>query len=276
MATPFTKMHGLGNDFVVVDARGTPFAPEPGQVRRIADRRRGVGCDQLIVVGPGGEGEAAAMRVFNADGSQAEACGNGARCVGLLLMAEEGADGVRLGTPSGPVEARPAGPGRVSVDLPPPRLGWREIPLAEERDTLDLGLRCGPLAGGVAVNVGNPHAVFFVDDASAVDLADAGPRIENDPLFPERTNVEVVAVEAPDRLRMRVWERGAGITEACGSGACAALVAASRLKRAGREATVVLDGGELGVAWLDDGRLRLTGEAAASFRGELPPAAGGS
>lgn len=273
MAMPFTKMHGLGNDFVVVDARAAPFAPEAARVRRIADRRRGIGCDQLIVVGPGAEGEAAAMRVFNADGSPAETCGNGARCVGLLLLDEGAAEGVRFGTPAGPVEARPDGPGRVSVDLPPPRFGWRDIPLAEERDTLDLGLRCGPLAGGTAVSVGNPHAVFLVADADAVDLAGAGPRVERDPLFPERTNVEVVAVEAPDRLRMRVWERGAGITEACGSGACAAVVAAARLGRAGREATVVLDGGELGVAWLGDGRLRLAGEAAASFRGELPAGA---
>ncbi len=275
MATAFTKMHGLGNDFVVVDARTSPLRVSSEWVRRLADRRRGVGCDQVVTIEAGEDGEDAVARFFNAEGSEAEACGNGVRCVALLLLEEvSDRNEVRIGTASGLVTARFADQWGIVADLPAPRFDWRNIPLVEERDTLDLGISCGPLAGGTAVNVGNPHVVFVVNDANAVNLESLGPQIENMPLFPERTNVEVVTVLAPDRLRMRVWERGVGITEACGSGACAALVATSRLARTGRAATVVLDGGELDVEWLKDDRIRMAGEALKSFQGELPGVGG--
>jgi diaminopimelate epimerase len=269
----FTKMHGLGNDFVVLDGRDAPLALDAAGARAIADRRTGVGCDQLItILPPRTSGADAFMRILNADGDEVEACGNGARCVAAILMGEAGTERTVLETVVGLLPAERAAGGAIAVDMGEARLDWRDIPLAEEADTLALDLTVGPLSAPSAVNMGNPHAVFFVDDAQAVDLAAHGPEIEHHPMFPERINVEVVQVLSPTRLRMRVWERGVGITRACGTGACAALVAAHRRGLAGRAAEVVLDGGGLEIAWLENGHVRMAGPAAVSFTGALDPA----
>ena len=268
MERPFVKMHGLGNDFAVFDARERPFALGPARARAIADRRTGVGCDQILVLEPADAADAF-MRVVNADGGEAAACGNGARCAAALLMAENGKMRAALDTAAGLLTARAAPGGQVSVDMGEPRLDWQGVPLAEPRDTLHAGLSAGPLADPVAVGMGNPHAVFLVADAEAVDLETLGPRLETDPLFPERANIEAASLAGPGLLRMRVWERGAGITRACGTGACAALVAARRRGLCGRRATVRLDGGDLDIEWGADNRVRMTGPAATSFRGAL-------
>ncbi|MDH3792846.1 MAG: diaminopimelate epimerase, partial [Rhodospirillales bacterium] len=238
----FIKMHGLGNDFVVIDARREPFDLDDAQARTIADRRLGVGCDQLIVMEPAASSTADVfMRIRNADGGEVEACGNATRCVAALLMAERGGERCTVETRAGLLEAKPAGPDRIAVDMGEARLGWGDIPLAREMDTLHLGLSADGLSDPVAVNIGNPHAVFFVDDAEAVDLTGLGPRLEHDPLFPERANIGVAQVSGADRLRLRVWERGVGITRACGTGACAAAVAAHRRGLSGRKVEVMLD-----------------------------------
>ena len=270
---PFTKMHGLGNDFVVIDARRRPLAVAPALARAIADRRQGVGCDQLILIEPPARAEAAAfMRIFNADGGEVGACGNAARCVAALLLREKGAASLNLETAAGLVRAGLAAGGDLSVDLGPVRTDWQAIPLTEARDTLHLDVGSRALRDGVAVSVGNPHVVFFVDDVEAVPLAELGPLIEHDPLFPLRTNVEVAQVLRPNVLRVRVWERGAGITRACGTGACAAAVAAARRRLSERAVEVVMDGGPLQVTWRADGNVCLTGPVATSFSGSLPPA----
>ena len=272
----FIKMHGLGNDFVIVDARRRDFAPDAGQVRAIAHRRTGIGFDQLITLHEPADAAAdAAFTIRNADGGEAEACGNAARCVAWMAMERSGRDSVRLETASGMLSARRAGPLAVAVDMGAPRFGWRDIPLAAAADTLHLPLALGPLADAAAVSMGNPHAVFFVDDAEAVDLAALGPVLERDPLFPERANIGVAEIRGADRLRLRVWERGAGLTMACGTGACAALVAGHRRGATGRRATVELDGGPLDIAWGGDGRVTMTGPVAVSFRGAIDGAPAG-
>ena len=270
-ALPFLKMHGLGNDFVVIDARSRAVILDEREARHIADRRQGIGCDQLILIEPAKSRLADAfMRIRNADGGEVEACGNATRCVADLLMKEKGLSHVVIETVAGLLDAEAAGEGLVSVDMGPALLDWREIPLAKPMDTLHLDLSLGGLSDPVAVNTGNPHAVFFVGDAEAVDLTALGPVIERHPLFPERVNVEVATVISPERIRMRVWERGVGITRACGTGACATLVAAARRKLTGRRAEVILDGGSLEIEWLPDNHLRMTGPVAVSFSGELP------
>ena len=266
----FLKMHGLGNDFVVVDARSVPFTPDAVATRAIADRRTGVGCDQLIVLEPSATpGADLFMRILNADGSEVGACGNATRCVASLVMGETGRDHATIETVAGLLEARAAASGTVSVDMGPALTDWQAIPLARPMDTAHLALALGPLADPVAVSVGNPHAVFFVPDAEAVDLTALGPVLEHDPLFPERANIEVAQILSSGRIRMRVWERGVGITNACGSGACATLVAAARRGLTGRSAEIVLDGGSLTIEWTDQGRVIMTGPASLAFRGEL-------
>ncbi len=284
----FIKAHGLGNDFVIVDTRRNGRVIDAASAARIADRRRGVGFDQLIViaapngasgtVAPNGARQSAAggladarLIILNADGSEAEACGNGTRCAAWLLMREFGRDHLLLETEAGLLDAEKLADGRVSVDMGIAKHDWRDIPLGRAMDTLHLDLTRGPLADPVAVNIGNPHCVFFVPDAETVDIETLGPQIERDRLFPERTNVEVASILAPDRIRMRVWERGVGVTLACGSGACATLVAAARRKLTGTRATVVVDGGELEIEWLKDGHVRMTGPVAISFAGTLDP-----
>jgi diaminopimelate epimerase len=269
-AIPFIKMHGLGNDFVVIDARRDRLVLGAAAARAIADRRAGIGCDQVLVVEPPRNGAADAfLRILNADGGEAEACGNGTRCVARLVMDERRTEAAVVETVAGLLRAEAGPAGQVSVDMGEVRFGWRDIPLAGPVDTLRLPLAVGPLREPAAANVGNPHAVFFVDDAEAVPLAELGPRIEHHPLFPERANVEVAQVLAPDRIRLRVWERGAGVTRACGSGACAAVAAAHRRGLAARTADVILDGGLLRVAWRDDGHATMSGPVAVSFTGAV-------
>jgi diaminopimelate epimerase len=270
---PFLKMHGLGNDFVVLDARGGALTVGAAGARALADRHTGVGCDQLSVLEPPRHPAAQlAMRIRNPDGSEAEACGNATRCVAWLLGRETGDRRVRIETVAGLLEAEVLSDGQIAVDMGPARTGWREIPLARAVDTDRVELTLGPLSAPVCTNIGNPHATFFVDDAEAVDLAKLGPALEHDPLFPQRANIGVAAIGGRGEIRLRVWERGAGITRACGSGACAALVAACRRGLAGRRAVVALDGGSLDVCWRADGHVIMTGPAALSFEGAFDPA----
>jgi len=268
----FTKMHGLGNDFVVLDGRDGALAIGEADARAIGNRRTGVGFDQLLILQPARNGAADLfMRIMNPDGSEAEACGNGTRCVAAKVMDEIGRDILNIETVAGVLETQRGADGLVTVDMGPANLDWADIPLAEACDTLHLGIKNGALIDPVAINMGNPHMVFFVDDAESVDLAELGPALEHHPLYPERTNVEVVSLLGPDRVRMRVWERGAGITLACGSGACAAGVAAHRRGLTGRRIKVILDGGPLGIEWRDDGHVLMTGPVATSFEGHLAP-----
>ena len=267
---PFIKMHGLGNDFVVLDARADATRLSASRVRAIADRRTGVGCDQLIVVGPAKDSRAdVSMGILNADGGEVAACGNATRCVAAMLMEENGVDHAIIQTQAGLLEARDAGGGLVAVDMGLAQTDWKDIPLDSPADTLRLDVQAGPLAEPCAVGMGNPHAVFFVDDAESVDLETWGPIIENHEMFPERTNVEVAEVMGPNRIRMRVWERGVGVTRACGTGACAALVAAHRREYSDRCADVILDGGSLRIEWLESGRVRMTGPVTFAFRGTI-------
>jgi diaminopimelate epimerase len=271
---PFIKMHGLGNDFVVVDARRQPFPLTDASAKAIADRREGVGCDQLLILEPPTNGKADVfMRIRNHDGGEVGACGNGTRCVASLVMGEAGRDAIVIETAAGLLRAKAAGPDRITVDMGEARLDWRDIPLGpvegEERDTLHLGIENGPLKDPVGVNMGNPHAVFFVEDVESLPLEELGPPLEHHPLFPERANIGAAQVIGKDRLRLRVWERGAGLTRACGTGACAAAVAAARRGLTGRRVEIVLDGGTLTVEWLANGHVEMTGPVATSFHGEL-------
>lgn len=274
---PFTKMHGLGNDFVILDLRGGKKPPAPALVRAIADRRRAIGFDQLITI----EDErhpslAAYMGVWNPDGSRSGACGNATRCVAHLLMEEAGTESLTLRTDRGTLSAWQAQGGLVKVNMGPPKLEWEDIPLADASDTIRIDVKLGPidnpsLWGPGAVNMGNPHAVFFVDDVDAVPVEGLGPMIENHPMFPERTNVEFCQVIDRNRIRMRVWERGAGVTQACGSGACAAVVAGVRQGLIDRKCIVMLDGGPLTIEWSGSEDVYMTGPIALSFRGEIGP-----
>jgi len=264
-------MHGLGNDFVVFDARKQGLALSDAVARRIADRRFGVGCDQVIVIAKGHGDFDAEMIIRNADGGAVESCGNAARCVAKLLMQESSRNSVRIDTVGGPLECRAATDGRVSVDMGAPKLLWHEIPLAKAADTNMFQLNVdGTNHVASALSVGNPHLVLFVDDADQAPVATLGPRIESHPMFPERTNVEFVSIEGRDRLRMRVWERGVGVTMACGTGACATAVASFRRALSGRKVEVVLDGGTLEIELRErDEHILMTGPASAVFCGDI-------
>ncbi|MBI5940839.1 MAG: diaminopimelate epimerase [Caulobacterales bacterium] len=276
MSRPFLKMNGLGNDFVVVEARGEAFRPTPAEARAIADRVNGVGCDQLIAIEPTTRADAF-MRIWNADGGEVDACGNATRCVAWLLMEAAGRDDVVIETEAGLLSAvRAEGDKRVSVDMGPPELRWDRIPLAEEMDTKGIELQVGPIDAPHlhtpgAVNMGNPHVVFFVDqEPSDALVRGSGSLIEHHPMLPEGANIGFAWVKTPDRIRLRVWERGAGMTQACGTGACAALVACARRGLTGRSATIEMDGGELHVDWReDDGHVIMTGPVALEFTGRL-------
>ncbi len=267
MRVPFIKMHGLGNDFVVLDAREAPLPEMTARLAAaIADRKTGIGCDQLIVLEPSSRATVR-MRIFNADGGEVEACGNASRAVGLLL----GEPGT-IETLGGVIATDPGADG-VAVDMGEPRFGWDAIPLAYPLDTLTMPVGWNELENPAAVNVGNPHAVFFVPDNNAIALEQLGPLIEHDPLFPQRVNVNVATVLAPDEIRLRVWERGVGETRACGTGACATAVAAMRRGLVRRGAVRVnLPGGLLSIAWGADNRIIMTGPATESFRGSFDPA----
>ncbi|MGM0422314.1 MAG: diaminopimelate epimerase [Pseudomonadota bacterium] len=270
MNISFHKMHGLGNDFMIVDTRGVSISLAPEQIRQLGDRRFGVGFDQLILLEPSENPEADVfMRILNCDGSEAEACGNATRCVARLIMDGDDKAACAIETVAGLLQA--TGQGEViTVNMGKPRLDWQEIPLAEPFDTIAVDLRVGPLVNPCAVNIGNPHAVFFVPDADQVDLAHYGPLVETDPMFPKKTNVEIVHMIDEHTLRMRVWERGVGITGACGSGAAAAVVAAHRRDFIGRQAMVQLDGGVLTFNWdIDTDELFMAGPAAYVYKGEM-------
>lgn len=270
---PFIKMHGLGNDFVVLDARERALTIDAKAARAIADRHRGIGCDQILIIEKPKDPRATAfMRIRNADGGEAEACGNGARCVADLLMREAGRKDVSIETVAGILAATHAGERRVTIDMGEPRFGWRDIPLARDCDTLHVPLALGVLADPVCTSMGNPHATFFVTNVEAVDIATLGPKLEHDPLFPARANIGVAQILSRAQLRLRVWERGDGLTLACGSGACAALVAAHRRGLTERHAEVVADGGKLEIDWRADNHVMMTGPVAVSFEGVLDPA----
>ena len=276
MGRPFLKMNGTGNDFVVVEARSAPFAPTEAEVRAIADRAAGIGCDQLIAIEPSADGADAFMRIWNADGGEVAACGNATRCVGWLLAEAGGRDRVTIATAAGPLVAEKVGERQVRVDMGRPGLGWRDIPLVEEMDTRGIELQVGPIDDPVlhtpgCVSMGNPHVVFFVPDAASAPVQQVGPMIEHHRLFPERTNVNFAEIVSRDHIRLRVWERGVGETRACGTGACAALVAAARRGLADRKARVELTGGDLEIEWREsDDHVLMTGPVEVEFSGALP------
>ena len=263
MRVPFTKMHGLGNDFVMLDARAAPLPPmSEATARALADRTTGIGCDQLILLEPSDTADFR-MRIFNADGGEVEACGNASRAVALLH-----GKAARVETSGGLIEIEPA-EGGARVDMGKPRFEWDAIPLAYAMDTLGMPVAWGELEAPTAVNVGNPHVVFFVPDADAVPLDMMGPGIETDPLFPDRINVNVASISGNDAIKLHVWERGVGLTRACGTGACATAIAAMRRKLTGRKVAVTLPGGTLTIEWDADDRIIMTGPATESFRGSF-------
>ena len=269
----FVKMNGLGNDIVVVDLRRAAGAIAPAEARAAAAQEP---YDQLIALYPPRGDEDAALRIFNSDGSEAGACGNGMRCVAALIGEETGRDELTFATAAGLVPCRRQADGRFTVDMGKPRLRWDQIPLAEEfadtrRIELEIGPRGAPLLHSPsAVSMGNPHAIFWVDDPYAYDLAKFGPLLENHPLFPERANITLAATPSRDHLVIRTWERGAGLTKACGSAACAAAVAAARLRRTGRKVTVTLPGGDLAIEWREaDDHVLMTGPAAFEHKGRF-------
>ena len=265
--TPFIKAHGAGNDFVIIDERTRPLALSAAAVRALSDRRTGIGCDQFITLHPPPPGTDAdlLMRIRNPDGSEAGACGNATRCVAELLFEENGRPYQVIRTAAGDLPAERLPDGRQRVDMGPARLDWADVPLARAMDTLHLPLPGDP----AACSMGNPHATLFVPDLAAAPVVTLGPELEHDPLFPERANIGFVQVLATDRIRLRVWERGAGLTLACGSGACAALVNAHRRGLVERRATVLADGGTLDIEWTAAGRVLMAGPAVTSFRGAV-------
>ncbi len=279
MSRPFLKMNGLGNDFVVVEAHtDSPHGPfEPGieAARAIADRETGIGCDQIIAISQSPQTQAF-VRFWNADGIEVGACGNGTRCVAWLLMEASGRDEATFETRAGRLSGRRAGDKVVTVDMGVPGLDWTEIPLAEEMDTKGVELQVGPIDDPVlhtpgCVSVGNPHVVFFVPDIDKAPVREVGPLIEHHPLFPEGVNVGFAQIKARDHIVLRVWERGAGLTKACGTGACAALVAAARRGLTGRKAVIEFEGGELTIEWREsDDHVLMTGPVAVDFAGVLP------
>ena len=272
---PFLKMHGLGNDFVVLDGRAGALSLSTHSRRAIADRRLGVGCDQLIVLEPPTERDADVfMRIYNPDGTEAGACGNATRCVASLVMDERKSEQVTVQTIAGLLESQKTGQGSnglpvITVDMGPARLDWRDIPVASACDTNHMPVGLGPLQDPVGTNMGNPHATFFVDDLDAIAIIELGPKLEHDRFFPERANIGVAQLVGENKVRLRVWERGAGLTLACGSGACAAGVAAARRGLTGRKVDIVMEHGTLAIEWLRDGNVTMTGGISLAYKGEL-------
>jgi len=269
----YFKMNGCGNDFVILDARGVGAAQlSQAQARAIADRQSGVGCDQVIAMERSIRADAY-MRIWNADGGEVEACGNATRCVAWLLLEEGGSAMRRIETPAGMLYAERAGRDRITVDMGSPLLRWEEIPIARAMATDALDYEAGGLSRPGAVNMGNPHVVFFVNDVRATAIESIGPKVERDPFFPQGVNVGFAEVRSPNEIRLKVWERGVGLTKACGSGACAAVVAAHRQGRAMRQVNVLVDGGSLEIEWRQgDDRVLMTGPIELEATGELAPA----
>ena len=265
-ALKFIKMHGLGNDFVILDGRSTPIELTSAQMQAIADRRRGIGCDQLILLEESQNNADLMMRIRNADGGEVEACGNATRCIGKLVMDEKGSDHAKIETVAGLLNATKSAAG-ITVDMGPAYLEWQDIPLAQEMDTISLDMSEGALKNPVGVGMGNPHAVFFVENAAAIDLETVGPLLEHHALYPNRTNIEAAEIIDRGHIRLRVWERGVGITQACGTGACATLVAAARRGLADRTAKVELDGGMLKIEWRANNHVLMTGPTEMSYTG---------
>jgi diaminopimelate epimerase len=268
---PFRKMQGLGNDFVVFDGRTRSLSITPALAQRVADRHFGIGCDTVVLLLPGSANADACLRFFNANGDEIEACGNATRCIGRLLMDERGLARVRLESKAGSLLCSDAGKGLVLVDMGAPRLDWQEIPMSEAKDTMqfqfDMETR---VLTASAVSMGNPHCILFVGDAEKAPVAQIGPLIENHALFPKGVNVEFAQVLDKDRIRMRVWERGVGITLACGTGACATAVSAIRKGLVNRTVELILDGGSLMLEWREsDGHVLMTGPGVTSFTGEF-------
>lgn len=268
---PFRKMQGLGNDFAVFDARIQAIAITPAVARRIADRHFGIGCDTLVLLLPGSANADATLRFFNANGEEIEACGNATRCIGRLLMEERGLARVRLESKGGFLLCSDAGKGLVTVDMGAPRLDWQDIPLAEARDTMQFQFELeGRALTASAASMGNPHCILFVADAEKAPVAQIGPLVERHALFPKGVNVEFAQILDRDRIRMRVWERGVGITLACGTGACATAVSAIRKGLVNRKVELVLDGGSLMLEWREtDGHVLMTGPGVTCFTGEI-------
>ena len=264
MTIPFVKMHGCGNDFVILDARTRSLDITPVRAAALADRHTGIGCDQLIVIEPVEDADAF-MRIYNPDGSEAGACGNATRCVADILMRESGRGTVTIRTISGDLPATSHPGGLIQVDMGAARLDWADIPLSRPMDTLRLDLPGEP----AAASMGNPHATFFVADLDAVPVTDLGRKWETDPLFPQRANIGFAQVLDPGTIRLKLWERGAGLTLACGSGACATLVNAVRRGLTHRRARVIVDGGTLEIEWRDDGHVLMTGPVATAFTGGI-------
>ena len=270
---PFRKMNGLGNDFVVLDARVRFLVLGEDAVRAIADRKEGIGCDQLIALEPSARADVF-MRIWNADGGEVGACGNAARCVASLVAAERGEPHVSIETESGILDAAINRDGSVTIDMGAPRFAWNEIPLSKPFDdtrSIEIEVDDPLLNSPSVVNVGNPHCLFFVDDVAAHDLARLGPTLEHHALFPERANISLVQVLAPEAIKVRTWERGAGLTRACGTAACAAAVASARRGLTGRKVEVTLPGGDLLIEWREaDGHILMTGPHALDYEGTLP------
>jgi diaminopimelate epimerase len=265
LGLPFMKMHGLGNDFVVIDQRGNSIRVSEALARALGDRHRGVGFDQLAVLDDV-DGADIGLTFFNSDGSMAGACGNATRCIARFEMATRGITSLSLKTERGLLQAEDAGDGLTRVNMGAPLLDWRDVPLAREMDTLELPINGSPTATGM----GNPHCTFFVEDAEVVDLVSFGHAHEHHALFPERTNVQVAQLIGENHLRMRVWERGVGVTLASGSSSCATAVAAARRGLTGRQVRIDLDGGRIDIDWRDDG-VWMTGPTAHVFSGHLTP-----
>ena len=267
MLTTFLKMHGAGNDFLVIDARAKPPPLTQARIRALADRRTGIGWDQLITLHePTNPAADAAMEIHNPDGTPAGACGNATRCIATLLTAQLHRPNTTIQTEAGLLPARCLPDGRVEVDMGPPALNWAQIPLAQACDTLYLPLPGNP----AAASMGNPHATLFVHDIETIDPSALGPALEHHPMFPERANIGFAQILPDGAIRLRVWERGAGLTRACGSGACAALVNANRRGLAPRQAALHLDGGTLTIHWREaDDHVLMTGPAATAFHGSV-------
>ena len=270
-------MNGLGNDFVVFDARRHPVAMDEARARAIADRKTGIGCDQLIVLEPSAKADVT-MRIWNNEGGEVESCGNASRCIADILFEETKASRATIDTKGGFLVALKSGEKLVTIDNGAPRFGWQEIPLSEKfEDTRHIDLFVGPADAPLldrpsVVNVGNPHCIFWVKDLDVVDLAKVGPMLEHHPLFPERANITLARIDARDHVTIKVWERGVGLTRACGTAACAVMAAGYRLKRLNAKATVTLPGGDLLMEIREsDGHVIMTGPVTYEFEGDLPP-----